>query len=258
MAHEGTHMVVHHETSVWSLPAGLSVFFLSLAFISFFVWHMPFLAVLTGGFGLALLAIGVGGWAHEYFSKGKDEGNAFQGIVWFVFAEIIIFGSIFTAFWTARATHVSEWPKWIPEGGMNLLLVALLTLILWASSFTILKAERSLEHNDLGGYRLWLIATMVLGSAFLILHALEWTHLWEKGFTFSSNMYGTGFYSLTGVHASHVLLGILIQLVLLLNSGKALGKITPIKAASYYWHFVDIAWLLVAGTAYIVGSYGSF
>ncbi|MCS7284802.1 MAG: cytochrome c oxidase subunit 3, partial [Hydrogenobacter thermophilus] len=120
------------------------------------------------------------------------------------------------------------------------------------------KAEKALEHNDLGGYRIWLIATIILGSSFLILHALEWRHLWEKGFTFSSNMYGTGFYSLTGVHASHVLLGVLIQLVLLLNSGKALGKITPIKAASYYWHFVDIAWLLVAGTAYIVGSYGTF
>lgn len=258
MAHEGTHHAVHHEVSVWSLPAGLSVFFLSVAFLAFFAWKIPLLAVLTGGLGLALLAVGVGGWANEYFSKGKDEGLGFWGIVWFVFAEVIIFGSLFTAFWTARATHASEWPKWIPEGGMNLALVGLLTLILWASSFTILKAEGSLERGDLGGYRTWLIATMILGTAFLVLHAIEWRHLWEKGFTFSSNMYGTGFYSLTGVHASHVLLGVLMQLVLLFNSSRALGKITPIKAASYYWHFVDIAWLLVAGTAYIVGSYGTF
>ena len=150
----------------------------------------------------------------------------------------------------ARVTHADEWvTKWIPEGGMNLPLVGLLTLILWASSYTILKAERSLEHNDLGGYRMWLIATIVLGTIFLVLHAWEWMHLWEKGFTISAHMYGTGFYTLTGVHASHVIVGIGMQLILLINSGKALGKVTPIKAASFYWHFVDLAWLLVAGTA---------
>jgi len=133
----------------------------------------------------------------------------------------------------ARVTHADEWvTKWIPEGGMNLPLVGLLTLILWASSYIILKAERSLEHNDLGGY-------------------CTWIHLWEKGFTISAHMYGTGFYTLTGVHAFHVIVGIGMQLILLINSGKALGKVTLIKAASYYWHFVDLAWLLVAGTAYI-------
>jgi len=52
--------------------------------------------------------------------------------------------------------------------------------------------------------------------------------------------------------------GLFMQLILLINSGKALNKKTPARAASYYWHFVDLAWLLVAGTAYIVGSYGKF
>ena len=258
MAHEGTHHAGHHEVSVWGLPTGLSVLFLSVAFMAYFDWKIPLLAVLSGGLGLALLAIGAAGWANEHFSKGRDEGHGFQGLVYFVFAEIIIFGSLFAAFWAARTGFAEQWASWVPEGGMNLKLVALLTLILWASSFTIWKAERALEEKDIGAYRMWLISTMVLGTAFLVIHAWEWMHLWSIGFTFSSNMFGTGFYSLTGVHASHVLLGVLIQLVLLINSGKALGKITPIKAASFYWHFVDIAWLLVAGTAYIVGSYGYF
>ncbi|RMH03341.1 MAG: heme-copper oxidase subunit III [Aquificota bacterium] len=258
MAHEGTHMA-HHETSPWALPVGLSTFFLSLAAMAYFTWHLPFLAVLSGGVGLALLALGVAGWANEYFSKGHDEGLGFQGIVWFVFAEVVIFGTIFAGFWMARTAHADVWVReWIPKEGMNLALVGLLTLILWASSFTIWKAEQSIEHGDLGGYRLWLIATMVLGTVFLVLHAIEWNHLWRSGFTISSNMYGTGFYTLTGVHASHVLVGLLMQLVLLVNSGKALNKKTPARAASYYWHFVDLAWLLVAGTAYIVGSYGKF
>ncbi len=258
MAHEGTH-AAHHETSVWALPVGLSTFFLSLAAIAYFTWKLALLAVLSGGVGLALLAIGIAGWANEYFSKGHDEGLGFQGIVWFVFAEVVIFGTVFAGFWMARATHADVWVReWIPEGGMNLALVALLTLILWTSSYTIWKAEHSIEHGDLGGYRMWLLATMVLGAVFLVLHAWEWLHLWHKGFTISSNMYGTGFYMLTGVHASHVLVGLFMQLILLINSGKALNKKTPARAASYYWHFVDLAWLLVAGTAYIVGSYGKF
>lgn len=90
---------------------------------------------------------------------------------------------------------------------MNPALVALLTLILWTSSYTIWKAEHSIEHGDLGGYRMWLLATMVLGAAFLVIHAWEWLHLWHKGFTISANMYGTGFYMLTGVHASQCACG---------------------------------------------------
>ncbi|ADC90194.1 cytochrome c oxidase subunit III [Thermocrinis albus DSM 14484] len=258
MAHEGTH-AAHHETSPWGLPTGLVPLFLSLAAVAYFGWHQPLLALVLGGVGLVLFVLGVTGWAAEYFSRGKDEGLGFQGIIWFVFAEVVIFGSVIAGFWTARVTHATEWvTKWIPEGGMNLSLVALLTVILWISSYTIWRAEKSLEHGDVNGYRLWLIATMVLGSLFILLHALEWNHLWQKGFTISANMYGTGFYTLTGIHASHVLVGIGMQLILLLNSSRALGKITPIRAASYYWHFVDLAWLLVAGTAYIVGSYGRF
>lgn len=258
MAHEGAH-VAHHETSPWGLPVGLVPLVLSLAAVAYFGWGWSLVGLILAGVALVLLVIGVIGWANEHFSKEQDQGFGFQGMVWFVLAEIVIFGSILAGFWMARVAHATEWvTKWIPEGGMSLPLVGLLTLILWTSSFTIWKAEKALEHNDLGGYRMWLIATIVLGTLFLALHAWEWMHLWEKGFTISAHMYGTGFYVLTGVHASHVIVGIGMMLVLLLTSGKALGRLTPIKATSFYWHFVDLAWLMVASTAYIVGSYGAF
>ncbi|MCX8076948.1 MAG: heme-copper oxidase subunit III, partial [Aquificaceae bacterium] len=119
MAHEGTH-AAHHETSVWALPVGLSSFFLSLAVIAYFTWKLAFLAVISGGVGLALFAIGVAGWANEYFSEGHDEGLGFQGMVWFVFAEVVIFGTIFSGFWMARVSHADVWVReWIPQGGMN-------------------------------------------------------------------------------------------------------------------------------------------
>ena len=116
MAHEGTHHAGHHEVSVWGLPTGLSVLFLSVAFMAYFDWKIPLLAVLSGGLGLALLAIGAAGWANEHFSKGRDEGHGFQGLVYFVFAEIIIFGSLFAAFWAARGEYREKVGRCGPKG----------------------------------------------------------------------------------------------------------------------------------------------
>ena len=99
---------------------------------------------------------------------------------------------------------------------------------------------------------------MVLGLAFMAIHIKEWLHLRHEGFTLSSNMYGTGFYMLTGIHTSHIVVGLLTMLValFLLLSGKAnehKGH-TYIRAITLYWHFVDIMWLLVASSAYLIGS----
>lgn len=137
-------------------------------------------------------------------------------------------------------------------------MAGLLTLILWASSFTIFKAELALEEEGDNGKALtWTFLTFILGGLFVVLHMREWIHLWHEGFTLSANMYGTGFYALTGLHTSHVLVGLITQVyaMWLLASGKMnKDKPTMMKAVSAYWHFVDVMWMLVAGTVYLVGS----
>jgi len=239
MAHE----VAHHHGEV--------------AITAYFAWQNPMLALVLGGIATLLVIIGMAGWANEFFTVGHEEGFGNLGIYLFIVSEIIIFGTVFAAFWTARAIHSDVWvSQWIPEA-MNLKMPIILTLILWASSFTIWKAESAMHHGDRGKAVLLLLATMFFGVLFTVLHVMEWIHLWHEGFTISSNMYGTGFYTLTGIHTSHVLVGLILQAYVLIFT--LMGKINPdrmtiFRTTSAYWHFVDVMWLLVASTAYLVGG----
>lgn len=244
--------------SIWPFISALSLFLVFIGFIFYFVYEIHIVGIILIGVFLALIVFSAAGWSKEIFYIGHDEKLGFRGIILFVFAEIIIFGILIVSFISSRVQFFDRWIEWIPEKGFNYALLGILTIILWLSSFTIWKSEKSLEDGKLGGYRLWLFLTVILGILFLILHFSEWYVLWNEGFTVSANMFGSGFYSLTGIHSSHVLVGIIIQIILLINSGKAKNYITPIKAASFYWHFVDIAWLFVASTAYILGGYGEF
>ena len=247
----------HHETSIWPFPIGIGALLIPIGFTMFFHygWQMP--GLITGAVGLVLILIGAAGWANEHFQVDKDEGYGWLGILSFILSEIVIFGTIFAYFWMARTAHANEWHKWVPEG-ISLGMAGLLTLILWASSFTIFKAELALEEEgDNGKALMWTFLTFVLGGLFVVLHVREWMHLWSEGFTLSASAYGTGFYALTGLHTSHVLVGLISQIyaMWLLATGRMnKDKPTMMKAVSAYWHFVDVMWMLVAGTAYLVGS----
>ena len=258
MAHEvAHHHHGEHEVSVWPLPVGIGILLTPIAITAYFAWQNPMLALVLGGIAALLVIIGMAGWANEFFTVGHEEGFGNLGIYLFIVSEIIIFGTVFAAFWTARAIHADVWvSQWIPEA-MNLKMPIILTLILWASSFTIWKAESAMHHGDRGKAVMLLLATMFFGALFTVLHVMEWIHLWHEGFTISSNMYGTGFYTLTGIHTSHVLVGLILQAYVLVFT--LMGKIGPdrmtiFRTTSAYWHFVDVMWLLVASTAYLVGG----
>ena len=99
--------------------------------------------------------------------------------------------------------------------------------------------------------------TMALGITFILGQAYEWNHLFHEGFTISINAYGTFFFMITGFHGSHVVVGLILQLFVLLLAFK--GKVkhgkgtdTLVKATSFYWHFVDGIWLLVLSLVYIL------
>ena len=100
------------------------------------------------------------------------------------------------------------------------------------------------------------MATFAQGSLFVVLHMNEWSHLAAGGFRLGTSIYATTFYGLTGVHLSHVVVGLAIQLLLfgVLTSGHVKGnRITQFRGAGLYWHFVDLMWLLVAANAYVIG-----
>ena len=251
------HHLGEHEYSYWPLPVGLAVLLVPLTFIALMVWQKSLLALILGGTSVALFIIGIAGWIYEFFSKGHEEGLGMPAMMFFIVSEVVIFGTMFAGFYMARATHSEIWHEWVPKG-INLTIPLILTLILWTSSATIALAEKLFEKGKNALSALFVIFTMLLGIAFTVIHVMEWTHLWHEGFTLRSNMYGTGFYMLTGIHTSHILVGLLTMLVavFLLLSGKAnqhKGH-TYIKAITLYWHFVDIMWLLVASSVYLIGS----
>jgi cytochrome c oxidase subunit 3 len=131
------------------------------------------------------------------------------------------------------------------------------TICLLSSSITIHFASRALEHGKRGAFLgLWLL-TIVLGGLFLFGTGQEWHRLiYEHGLTISTNLFGTTYYSLVGLHGTHVIVG-LILLTIVLLFGLA-GRVGPEQSArvgvlSMYWHFVDAVWVVVFTVVYILG-----
>jgi cytochrome c oxidase subunit 3 len=131
------------------------------------------------------------------------------------------------------------------------------TVCLLSSSLTIHAAVRRLVAGNLAAFaRLWLL-TIVLGGAFLYGTAREWVHLiFQDGLTVSTNLFGTTYYSLVGLHAFHVTVGLLaLILVALFYFAAKLRRehAERLEVLSMYWHFVDAVWIVVFTIVYVVG-----
>ncbi len=136
-------------------------------------------------------------------------------------------------------------------------LPVLSTFCLLSSSVTIVLAERAFNRDRVGSFKLWWLATMVLAAFFLSSTAVEWHRLiYQKGLTISTNLFGTTYYSLVGLHASHVIVGLcLLTLVFVLSLGGYVTKMhhERIEMISWYWHFVDAVWIVVFTVVYVIG-----
>ena len=131
------------------------------------------------------------------------------------------------------------------------------TICLLSSSLTIHWATAALRKGKTGAFNAFWFATLALGAIFIGGTAIEWRHLiYQENFTIQTNLFGTTYYSLVGLHASHVIVG-LIGLALVMTLA-LLGKVKQEHAErsevfSLYWHFVDAVWVVVFTTVYIVG-----
>jgi cytochrome c oxidase subunit 3/cytochrome o ubiquinol oxidase subunit 3 len=131
------------------------------------------------------------------------------------------------------------------------------TVCLLSSSITVHFAVAALRKSKLGAFNVWLAGTVLLGSIFLITTAREWYHLiHDEGLTIQTNLFGTTYYSLVGLHATHVVVG-LIMLSLALGFS-LFGLVTvehteKLETLSLYWHFVDAVWVVVFTVVYVVG-----
>jgi len=131
------------------------------------------------------------------------------------------------------------------------------TICLLSSSLTVHFAAKSLEHGKRGAFLfLWLL-TIILGGLFLFGTGQEWHRLiYEHGLTVSTNLFGTTYYSLVGLHAFHVTVGLLMLTVVLLFAlaGRVGTEQTKrVEVLSMYWHFVDAVWVVVFTVVYVLG-----
>jgi cytochrome c oxidase subunit III len=131
------------------------------------------------------------------------------------------------------------------------------TICLLSSSITVHFAVSALKHGKRSLCSLWLAATVVLGSIFLAGTAREWYQLiYHDGLTIQTNLFGTTFYSLVGLHATHVVVGLLLLSLTLIFSlrGQMAEKHTErLEVLSLYWHFVDSVWVVVFLVVYVFG-----
>jgi heme/copper-type cytochrome/quinol oxidase subunit 3 len=174
------------------------------------------------------------------------------GLALFLAGEVIFFGCLILAYAYYRL-------QWDDTGGptaavLDIPLAAFFTALLLASSGTVWLAERSLRAGNPGGMRLWLAVTVALGAAFLIGQGFEWASLIDEGITVRNGLFGTTFFTLTGFHGFHVLLGLVALAVLL---GLALRgwlrgpHSSALETVSIYWHFVDVVWIVVFSVIYV-------
>jgi cytochrome c oxidase subunit III len=133
----------------------------------------------------------------------------------------------------------------------------LATICLLSSSITIWRAEKAIEDDRIGSFTVWLGATIALAAVFLTGTALEWKKLiYQDGLTISTNLFGTTFYSLVGLHATHVVVGLFLltsTFVLSLFGWVDSRQSERFGVVALYWHFVDAVWIVVFTVVYLIG-----
>ena len=171
------------------------------------------------------------------------------GVVVWLSSELMFFAGLFAAYFTLRASS-EVWPP--PGAELATARTAVATAVLISSSFTMHLAVRAAEHGDRARAVRWLLATMGLGALFLTNQALEYV---ELPFSISTNAYGSMFYLLTGFHGLHVIGGIgFMAAVIAIIAGRTSRSpvAPPVTVCAYYWHFVDVVWVVMFSTIYIL------
>jgi cytochrome c oxidase subunit 3 len=169
---------------------------------------------------------------------------------------ILAESAIFVIFVVAYVYYIGK-STYGPQPRQVLELPILNTIFLLSSSGTIMMAERALVKRAMAAFSAWWGLTIALGAIFLLGTAQEWHKLITKdGLTISTNLFGTTFYSLVGLHASHVIVGLIMLTAVLIFA--LTGALKPehtgkVEVLALYWHFVDAVWVVVFTVVYVIG-----
>ena len=171
------------------------------------------------------------------------------GILLFIISELMLFGAFFAAYFFIRIAGNASWP---PKGDLPVYVAATNAVILLSSSLTMHWTDMSAKRGNQLAMRVGIVTTFLLGATFLFVQINEYLHL---GFTPKTNAQASVFFGLTGLHGAHVVVGLILLFMSAIRIFK--GKVTKedhigLEIPGIYWHFVDIMWLVVYTTVYIL------
>ena len=204
--------------------------------------------------------------AHQFDDATQQYDAASLGMWVFLVTEIMFFGGVFTAYVVYRAAYPGAFGH--ASNHLDVALGTFNTVVLIASSLTMALAVHAAHVGDRRWLRLGLILTIILGSVFLGIKFLEYSHKFEEGLVPGPHFHYPGtdapraqlffglYFAMTGLHALHMIIGIGILLVLLAQQrGDRLPNPTAIEMTGLYWHFVDIVWIFLFPLLYLIGRH---
>jgi len=203
---------------------------------------------------------------------GIEVYNKKLGMWVFLLSEVMFFTSLIGSYIILRFAHPEHWTD--PGVVLNVPLTATNTFILICSSVTMVKAFAAIQQGDLKGLKNWLLATILIGSLFVGIQAIEYIALTGEGFvpmleayhavgrgnphegpSLGGPLYGATFYAMTGFHGAHVTLGVicLIFVYIMAVQGKySIADYEGVEVIGLYWHFVDLVWIILFTIVYLI------
>jgi len=176
------------------------------------------------------------------------------GMLLFIISEVMVFGAFFTAFFTAyffiRVVGGAEWPAEGTE--LPKLIAGVNTAVLVSSSFTMHWALEAVKSDNRFGLQSAMVTTFLLGATFLFVQINEYVHV---GFSPQDSAQGTIFYGLTGLHGAHVFIGLTLLAMVTVRAFRghfSSAEHHGVEVPGIYWHFVDIMWVIVFTTVYLI------
>jgi len=172
------------------------------------------------------------------------------GMLLFIISEVMIFGAFFTAYFFIRVVNGDEWPAAGTE--LPKLIAGINTAILISSSFTLHWAETALKADNRFGFQAGMFSTFMLGATFLFVQINEYVHI---GFSPQDTAQGSIFYGLTGLHGAHVAIGLTLLAFVNIRGFRGHYSATEhrgVEVPGIYWHFVDVMWIIVYTSVYII------
>jgi cytochrome c oxidase subunit 3/cytochrome o ubiquinol oxidase subunit 3 len=189
----------------------------------------------------------------EHPALGSTTGlsNNKMGMWLFLGSECLLFGGLISTYMLYRGRNAGLGPDQI----YDIPFTSVSSFVLLMSSLTMVLAVSSANRKDMRNAKVWLVVTALLGATFVGGQAYEFTSFYREGLGFTTSLFSSSFYTLTGFHGVHVSVGIimLLSLAMMLRSNRVTGdKAEVIELVGLYWHFVDIVWIVIFTLVYLI------